>query len=269
MSPEGSRAAVNPASPEGRTPLVRCREISKYFGGVKALDRVSLDLFPGEVTALVGDNGAGKSTLVKILGGFHLPDAGELWIGGTLCRHLNPREARAFGIETVHQHLALCDNLGAAANVMLGAEPVRWRLGPLRLLDERRAADEARRRLAEVGAAVADLSVPVRRLSGGQRQAVAIARALVHANHLVMLDEPTAALGLRQTQATLELIRRVATQGMAVILISHNLDDVLAVAQRIVVLRQGRVALDKATVDTRREAVVAAMTGLTMEVPSP
>ena len=165
---------------------------------------------------------------------------------------------------TVYQNLLLCDNLGATANVMLGQEPVRWRLGPLRILDGRRADDEACRRIREVGVELEDLSAPVRQLSGGQRQAVAIARATVRAHRVVLFDEPTAALGVKQTRATLELIRRVAGQGIAVLLISHNLDDVFAVAHRIVALRLGRVALDVRVDAATRAEVVAAMTGVAM-----
>jgi ABC-type sugar transport system ATPase subunit len=247
------------------SPLVRCESISKFFGGVKALDAVSLALHPGEVVALVGDNGAGKSTLVKILAGFLQPDLGELWIGNSPVVDLTPRRARAMGVETVHQHLLLCDNLGAATNITLGQEPVSRRIGPLRFIDHARARQEAARRLAEVGATIADLSLPIRQLSGGQRQAVAIARAMASSPRLVMFDEPTAALGARQTAATLQLIRRVAQRGVAVLLISHNLDDVFAVADRIVALRQGRLALDEPASTVRRDAVVMAMTGLRVE----
>jgi ABC-type sugar transport system ATPase subunit len=236
--------------------------VSKLFGGVRALNRVTLDLCAGEIVALIGDNGAGKSTLVKIFSGIYRPDEGELWFGDERMHDLTPRRARERGVETVYQHLSLCDNLGASANVMLGQEPVRWQLGPLRILDEPRAQAEARRRIGEVGVVLEDLSVPVRRLSGGQRQAVAIARAMVSAHRLVMFDEPTAALGVKQTQATLDLIRRVAAQGIAVLLISHNLDDIFAVAQRIIALRLGEITLDLPAARTTRAAVVAAMTGV-------
>ncbi len=246
----------------GSRPLIRCLRLTKYFGGVLALDSVSLDLFPGEVVALVGDNGAGKSTLVKILSGIHQPDEGEIWLGDTLVEQLNPHDVRQLGIETVYQNLLLCDNLGAAANVFLGEEPVRFRLGPFRLLDQEKAVQEARRRISEVGVELHDFVSPVRRLSGGQRQAIAIARATVKAHRLIMLDEPTAALGVRQTKATLDLIRNTAAQNVAVIMISHNLDDVFAVADRAVALRLGRITLDKALQETTREEVVARMTGI-------
>ena len=250
-------------------PHVRCVGVTKYFGGVQALNAVSLDLQPGEVVALVGDNGAGKSTLVKILSGILQPDEGEIWIGETPVTHLNPQRAREFGIETVYQHLSLCDNLDAAANVMLGQEPVGWKFGPLRFIDKKVSIDEARRRIAEVGVNLDDFTTPVRSLSGGQRQAVAIARAMVKAHRLIMFDEPTAALGVRQTKATLELVRRVADQGVAVILISHNLDDVFAVADRVMALRLGQMTLDKPFKSTTREEIVACMTGLSLQSQKP
>jgi ABC-type sugar transport system ATPase subunit len=248
-------------------PLVRCVKIIKYFGGVQALNEVSLDLYSGQVVALVGDNGAGKSTLVKILSGIHQPDEGEIWLGDSKVEHLNPEHARQLGIETVYQHLSLCDNLGAAANVMLGQEPVQFKLGPFRFIDSKRSIEEARKRIAEVGISLTDFTSPVRRLSGGQRQAIAIARATVHGHRLIMFDEPTAALGVRQTKATLDLIRRVADRGVATIMISHNLDDVFAVADRAVALRLGQITLDRPLADTSREEVVACMTGMSFQKP--
>lgn len=242
--------------------LIRCHRVSKFFGGVTALDDVTLSLEAGRVTALVGDNGAGKSTLVKILAGFYQPDEGELWIGDEQIKSLTPHRARRLGVETVHQHLLLCDNLDAAANITLGQEPVALRFGPLRLFDRRGACREAAKRLAEVGAAIADLSLPVRQLSGGQRQAVAIARALASSPRLILFDEPTAALGPRQTGATLQLVRQVAARGLAALLISHNLDDVLAVADQVAVLHQGRLVLDEPVSVLSHRTIVDAMTGL-------
>ena len=245
-----------------RRTTVRCQTVSKFFGGVKALDGVTLSLHAGELVALVGDNGAGKSTLVKLLAGMIQLDQGELWFGGMRVGPLSPSRARSLGVETVHQQLLLCDNLGAAANVTLGQEPVSRNLWPLRLIDRRRAHEEASSRLAEIGAKISDLSVPVRQLSGGQRQAVAIARAMASSPRLVMFDEPTAALGSRQTEATLRLVRRVAERGVAVLLISHNLDDIFAVADRVIALRHGRLVLDESVHRLGRETVVAAMMGL-------
>jgi ABC-type sugar transport system ATPase subunit len=245
-------------------PVVRCVGITQYFGGVRALDNVSLELIPGQIVGLVGDNGAGKSTLVKILSGIYSPDEGSIWLEDREVRHLNPKEAREFGIETVYQQLFLCDNLGAAANVMLGQEPVRFRLGPIGFLDNKRSIEEARRHITEFGITLPDLISPVRRLSGGQRQSIAIARATINAHRLIQFDEPTAALGIRQTQTTLELIRRVASQGVAVIVISHNLDDVFAVSHRIVALRLGRITLDAPVSLVTRGQVIAHMTGISL-----
>src|SRR3954462_1397023 len=243
-------------------PLVHAVKITKYFGGVQALNEVSLDLHPGRVVSLVGDNGAGKSTLIKILSGIHQPDEGEIWVGDAKVDHLNPERARKLGIETVYQHLSLCDNLSAAANVMLGQEPVSFSVGPFRFIDSKRSLEEAKKRIAEVGIALGDFSTPVRRLSGGQRQAIAIARATVRGHRLIMFDEPTAALGVRQTKTTLELVRRVANSGVSVIMISHNLDDVFAVADRVVALRLGEITLNVPLSATSREEVVACMTGM-------
>jgi D-xylose transport system ATP-binding protein len=232
---------VNSAKAErGVNPVARCVGITKYFGGVRALHDVSLDIFAGEIVALVGDNGAGKSTVIKIFSGIHQPDEGSIWLGETEVKALNPRRARGFGIETVYQDLHLCENLGAAANVLLGQEPVRFRLGPFQFIDSKRSLEEARAHIQDLGIVLDDLAAPVRLLSGGQRQAIAIARATVKAHRLIQFDEPTAALGVRQTKATLDLVGRVARQGVAVTIISHNLDNVFSVANRIVVLRLGK-----------------------------
>ena len=242
-------------------PLVRCVGIAKFFGGVQALADVSLDLHAGERVCLVGDNGAGKSTLAKILSGMVAPDEGSVWIDDRPVR-LTRQHAREVGIEAVYQDLALCNPLGAVANVMLGQEPIRFRLGPLRFINRPAARAETERCMREIGIELDDLDTPVYRLSGGQRQAVAIARATVRAHRLILFDEPTAALGVRQTASTLALVRRVAEKNVAVVMVSHNLDDVFAVADRIVALRLGRITLDTPVESTSREEVVACMTGL-------
>ena len=221
---------------------------------------ITLDVYPGQVLGLVGDNGAGKSTLIKILSGIHQPDSGELWIGGEEVRGLTPHGARGLGVETVYQDLALCDNLDASANVTLGQEPVKFRLGPIAFVDKKRSLQLTKERLTVVGARLPDMHASVRRLSGGQRQAIAIARATVRAHRMIMFDEPTAALGIAQTRTTLELIRRVADQGVAVIVISHNLEDVFNVADRIVGLRLGGITLDAPVVETTHEEVMTCMT---------
>jgi ABC-type sugar transport system ATPase subunit len=246
------------------TPPVRCIGVTKFYAGVQALGDVSLELAAGECVCLVGDNGAGKSTLVKILSGIMAPDRGEVQIDGRPVA-LSRQAARQHGIEAVYQDLALCDTLGAVANVMLGQEPIRFKLGPLRFIDWKAATQGATKRIREIGIELDDPTMPVRRLSGGQRQAIAIARATVRGHRMVIFDEPTAALGVRQTKTTLELVRRVADQGVAVVMISHNLDDVFSVADRIVALRLGRVTLDAHLDDTSREEVVACMTGISPE----
>ncbi len=242
--------------------VVEVRSVSKYFGALQAVDQASLGVRGGEVLCLVGDNGAGKSTLIKVITGVHRPDEGEILVGGESYAGLTTLQARQLGIEAVYQDLALCDTLSASANVMLGQEPVRLKIGPVKFIDERESAHRAGELIGRVGAAIPDLHTRVARLSGGQRQAVAIARALVKAHRLVILDEPTAALGVTQTQASLILIRKVAEQGVGVVMISHSLEDVFRVADRIVVLRLGAVVLDTPAASTNRREIVSAMTGM-------
>ena len=183
-------------------------------------------------------------------------------VGGDSYTSLTTLQARQLGIEAVYQDLALCDTLSASANVMLGQEPVRLKIGPIKFVDERESAKRAGELIGRVGAVIPDLHTSVARLSGGQRQAVAIARALVQAHRLVILDEPTAALGVAQTQASLDVIRKVAEQGVGVVMISHSLEDVFRVADRIVVLRLGAVVLDTPAASTHRREIVGAITGM-------
>jgi len=261
MSTAPHSDAPTPDAPDARSAALRCENIVKWFGGVQSLAGVSLTVHAGEVVALVGDNGAGKSTLVKTLSGIHQPDEGEIWLGDERLTHLTPTRARDLGVETVYQDLALCDNLNAVANVVLGQEPLRFRIGPIAILNKREAVKMAHQRLHEVGIRIADFNVSVRRLSGGQRQAIAIARAMMHARRLMMLDEPTAALGFQQTATTLEVIRSVASQGIGVLMISHSIDDVFKVADRILVLRLGRLVVNTDVASTTPEAIVAYVTG--------
>jgi D-xylose transport system ATP-binding protein len=236
--------------------VLSARSVAKRFGAVQALDGVSLDLRPGEVVALVGDNGAGKSTLVKVLSGVVTPDEGAVEQDGRPVRLTSPHDARRLGIATVHQDLALCENLDVVANLFLGDERRRWSiLRPIRM--ERAARDL----LSSLDVRIPDIRVPVAMLSGGQRQSVAIARALVGEPKVVILDEPTAALGVEQTAQVLQLIRRLRDRGLAVMVISHNLADVRATSDRIAVLRLGRNAGDFRTADSTPEAVIAAITG--------
>ncbi|MBT2235730.1 ATP-binding cassette domain-containing protein [Nonomuraea sp. NEAU-A123] len=230
--------------------------ISKRYGAVQALDGASLQLRPGEVTALMGDNGAGKSTLVKTISGVVVPDEGTITLDGTPVKITNPHDAQALGVSTVYQDLALCENLDVVANLFLGTERRRWTL--LRHIAMERATRDL---LEQLDVRIRDIRVPVAMLSGGQRQSVAIARALIGEPRLVILDEPTAALGVEQTAQVLALIGRLRERGLAVLVISHNLADVREVSDRVVVLRLGRNAGDFGTADTTQEEIVAAITG--------
>jgi simple sugar transport system ATP-binding protein len=249
------------ATADARTPILRCDGITVFFGGVRALADVSAALYPGEIVGLVGENGAGKSTLARVLSGLITPDHGRLLFGDQELDRFSRDRMRSMGVETVYQNLMLCENLSATANVTLYQEPVAFSLGPFRIIDRGKSLAEARQRLADLGVTLEDYSAPVRRLSGGQRQAIAIARAMVRGHRLLVLDEPTAALGLRQKRATLDLVRRVADRGVGVVLISHNLDEVMAVAERIVALRLGQVGLDRPTGATSRAEIEAHMSG--------
>ena len=246
----------------GEGSVVRCDGITKFFGGVRALADVSFALRAGEIVGLVGENGAGKSTLTKILSGLLHPDQGQIHLGQTTVNHLDPRAARSWGIETVYQTLELCENLDASGNVLLGQEPTWAKFGPIRFIDRPAAVRETAVRLAQLGVVIPDMTVAVRRLSGGQRQAVAVARATIRGNRLVIFDEPTAALGLRQKKATLDLIAEVARRGVAVLFISHNLDEVLLLADRVVALRLGEVTLDAPKSALTRAQIELTMSGL-------
>jgi D-xylose transport system ATP-binding protein len=236
--------------------MFSARGISKRFGAVQALAGVDLDLGSGEVVALVGDNGAGKSTLVKVISGVVTADEGRLEADGTPLHVSNPHQARTVGISTVYQDLALCENLDVVGNLFLGSEHRRWSV--LSKIEMERVAREL---LSSLDVRIPDIRVPVAMLSGGQRQSVAIARALVGEPRLVILDEPTAALGVEQTAQVLDLVRRLRDRGLAVLVISHNLADVRAVSDRTVVLRLGRNAGEFRTADTSPDQIVAAITG--------
>lgn len=249
-------------------PLLEVREATKRFGAVTALDRVSFILEQGEVLALLGDNGAGKSTVIKALGGVHALDGGEIRVDGKPAAISSPHDARTLGIETVYQDLALFPNLTAAQNLFAGREhrSPPW-LGPLGLARRRgmrRETGEALRRL-EIGIKDPDMEVGL--MSGGQRQAIAVARAELFGRRIVILDEPTAALGLRESRNVNRLIRRLPKAGISVILISHNLEQVMDVADRAVVLRQGRLAGMTAPTPENHHQLVSWIVGATAPVP--
>lgn len=240
-----------------REQVLSMRGIDKHFGAVRALTGDDFDVNEGEVVALVGDNGAGKSTLVKVLAGVHPPDAGTIRFDGEAVHIGSPADAQEFGIATVFQDLALCDNLDVVANLFLGQE--HRLVGPV--INEVSMEKEAWRLLRSLSAKIPSVRIPIASLSGGQRQTVAIARSLVGKPRIVMLDEPTAALGVAQTAEVLNLVDRLREQGLGVILISHNMADVQAVADRIVVLRLGRNAAEFDAENVTTEDLVAAITG--------
>ncbi|OXM62863.1 MULTISPECIES: ATP-binding cassette domain-containing protein [Amycolatopsis] len=237
-------------------PVLALRGVNKSFGPVHVLHDVDFQVRAGEVTALVGDNGAGKSTLVKCIAGIHPIDSGEIVFEGEPVHIHNPRDAAALGIEVVYQDLALCDNLDIVQNMFLGRE--RNQRG---LLDEAAMELAARKTLASLSVrTVKSVRTPVSSLSGGQRQTVAIAKAVLWNSKVVLLDEPTAALGVAQTRQVLDLVRRLAEQGLGVVLISHNMNDVFEVADRIATLYLGRLAADVATKDVTNSQVVELIT---------
>jgi simple sugar transport system ATP-binding protein len=243
-------------------PLLEARGIVKSFGRVRALRGADFSVFPGEVVALIGDNGAGKSTLVKTLSGVHAPDAGEILFEGDHVSLPTPEAARALGIETVYQDLALAPDLESSANLFLGREVLRpGLLGKLGLLDNVAMRKQTESAFGDLGVGVQDVTAPVATFSGGQRQGVAVARAVTWASKVVFMDEPTAALGVVQTRRVLDLIKRVRDRGLSVVLISHNMPEVMEVADRVEVLRLGqRVATFKRG-EASMEDLVGAMTG--------
>ena len=222
---------------KGSKPLLQARGVSKAFGHVQALRDVSFEVRAGEVLALLGDNGAGKSTLIKIISGLYAADEGEVLLDGETLSLAGPKDAVKAGIATVYQDLALVDSRDVAANLFLGSE-FTW--GPF--VDRKRCRVEAEKLLQRIGIDLPSVRIPVSLLSGGQRQAVAVARALVHGAKLVIMDEPTAALGVAQTEQVMKLVRDLRANGTAVILISHNLRDVWDVTDRLMVLHLGRLA---------------------------
>ena len=241
-------------------PLLEARRISKRFGGVHALEDVDFSVHAGEVVALAGDNGAGKSTLIKIISGVFPADSGELRYQGRPVRFANPHDARERGIETIYQDLALADNLDVGANVFLGREPMtRW-FG-LPVIDRARMRSEAARTLDTLDIGLDRLDRPVRALSGGQRQCVAIGRALHWNARVLIMDEPTAALGVPEQRKVVSLIQSLKARGVGIVFISHNLHDIFAVSDRIVVLRRGVNAGERMLAETGPDEIVRMMVG--------
>jgi D-xylose transport system ATP-binding protein len=245
----------------GSAPVLSLEGVSKSFGPVQALSDVNFEVHSGEVVALVGDNGAGKSTLVKTIAGIHTPDSGKISFEGNDVNITSPSDAVALGIATVYQDLALCDNLDVVENLFLGREELAGGPPVLAPLDEVGMEKQTGELLENLAVTITDVRSEVGTMSGGQRQQVAIARSLLGEPKLVMLDEPTAALGVRQTAQVLALVKRLRERGYGVLVISHNLADVFEVADRIYVLRLGREAGDFKAGEANQEQVVAAITG--------
>lgn len=242
--------------------LLELQGVEKHFGAVQALRGVTFAVEPGEVVGLVGDNGAGKSTLMKTITGVHAPSGGTIRFAGQTLGGKDPGEIRRLGIEMIYQDLALAKLQDVASNIFLGREPTRRILGlPIRMIDRERIEREAEAMIRKLGARVPSVRYPVGQLSGGQQQSVAIARALTFDPKLVIMDEPTAALAVREVEHVLELIREMKNQRIAVILISHRLTDVFAVCDRIVALRQGEVVADEPIGRTSMNEVVAHIVG--------
>ena len=252
----------NSTVPRGETaetaPMLDMRGIGKHFGGVVALEDVAISVKSEEVVAIVGDNGAGKSTLMKIVAGVHTPDAGEMWIQGNREEFRNPLHARAEGVEVVYQDLALATEQSVFMNMFLGRELIH---GPFRLLDKRRMRRETEEILNDLDVHVPSVGAPVYHLSGGQRQGLAIGRATHWAQRIVLLDEPTAALGVQETGKVEESIKRMRARGLAVLMVSHDLDQVFRLADRIYVLRRGRLAGEQVASESTGDEVVSLITG--------
>jgi simple sugar transport system ATP-binding protein len=248
----------------GRVALLELSGISKHFGAIQAVNDISLSLEAGEVTGLMGDNGAGKSTLVKMIAGNFRPSNGSMRMEGTELVLHKPVDARRHGIEIVHQDLALCDNLTAAANVYLGREP-RIGFGPIGVLDYAAMYKRAGELFKELKSETRPRDL-VKQMSGGQRQAVAIARTMLSKAKIVLMDEPTAAISVRQVAEVLNLIRHLRDQGLAIILISHRMPDVFAVADRVIVMRRGRKVADKNISQSSPEEVTGLITGAIEQV---
>ncbi|MDB5542049.1 MAG: hypothetical protein JWQ89_3776 [Devosia sp.] len=251
-------------------PVLSIRHMVKRFGGLVAVNDVSLDINAGEVVALLGDNGAGKSTLIKCVSGVHLPDEGDIRFEGKVVSFPKPIDARSAGIETIYQDLALANNLDVPANIFLGREMKNSYLGGLiKTLNDRQMLTESEASLAALEIQFPSLTQPIESLSGGQRQAVAIARAIYWKARLMIMDEPTNNLGVPEQHKVLELIRRLRDQGVPVILITHTMPDVFAVADRIIVMHRGRKVTEKRTSETNASELVQYMVGALDDTQAP
>ncbi len=242
--------------------IISAVNLTKRFGGLTAVDNASLDVKAGEVIGLVGDNGAGKSTFIKMIAGAYQPDEGELYFDGKKVAFSSPREARDLGIETIYQDLALAENLDVGSNIFLGREIKRGYLGGLiRTLDRKKMREESSIVLDRLDIKIPSLTQQIRNLSGGQRQTVAIARSIYWNARMMIMDEPTAALGVSEQRKVLTLVRTLAGQGVPVIIISHNMQDIFAVADRIVIMRRGKKVGERIATETTPDEIVKLMVG--------
>lgn len=235
------------------TPIIEMKEVSKHFGGIQALREVNIDLYEGEILGIVGHNGAGKSTLIKILSGAYTADTGKIYFRGQEVGIRTPKDSKALGIETIYQHLALADNLNVPANVFLGRE-IKHRLG---ILDERSMENETRQMLDRLKLKIGSLKVRVLKLSGGQRQCIAISRAVYFNAKILIMDEPTAALGVQETERVHDLMKQLKKEGIAIMLISHDLHDVFNLSDRIAVMKNGVMVGIKKTSETTKDEVLS------------
>jgi ABC-type sugar transport system ATPase subunit len=255
---------------ERNAPILRVKNVSKLYGGLRALDGVSIDAFPGEVLGVVGDNGAGKSTLMKIVAGVQPPTSGDIEVAGEHRVFATPSDAVESGISTVYQDLALAMHRDVAANFFLGRELTSsgWLGRRLGWLDRQAMRERTREELAKLHTRIPNVESQCRELSGGQRQALAIARAAAWCRRVLLLDEPTSALGVKQQHEVLELVRRIRDRGVAVVLVSHQMQDVVSVCDRVAVLRLGNVAARLAKDQITVETLVAYITGARVDEPA-
>lgn len=242
--------------------LLQLKGLTKRFGGLTAVNNVSMEVSSGEVIGLLGDNGAGKSTLIKMVSGVYQPDDGEMFFDGQKVTFSTPRDARAIGIETIYQDLALAENLDVGSNIFLGREILRSYLGGLiKTVDRTKMREESSKALDRLNITLPSLTQQVLNLSGGQRQAVAIARSIYWNAKLMIMDEPTAALGVSEQRKVLRLVKTLSSQGVPVIIISHNMQDVFAVSTRIIVMRRGKKVGERITSETNPDEIVSLMVG--------
>jgi simple sugar transport system ATP-binding protein len=242
-------------------PMLQVRELTKRFGGLTAVDRVDMDVYPGEVVGLLGDNGAGKSTLIKMVSGVYRPDGGQIFFQGKELKLGSPMDALELGIETLYQDLALAENLNVYANIFLGRERTKPFLGFIQVLDHDTMHGESQKVLKRLEIEIPSLKSQIKYLSGGQRQAVAIGRSIYWNAKLLIMDEPTAALGVQEQRKVLDLVRVLASQNIPIIVISHQLYDIFSVTDRLVIMRRGKKVAERRTKETTPDEVVGLIIG--------